>query len=125
MIVRTGLINVTVEHEDSEFYMTELSTKDEADAAVSGIKSPGAAVRETFIKGITGWKNVNDADGPLECNIKNKFAVFNANSTLVEDVLKKFIEAVTLKKEEEKKILQNGQPGTAAPTASPVKSAGC
>ena len=114
MIVRTGLLDVVVEYEDATFNMRELSTKEEADIAVTGTTSPGAAVKMKFVKAVTSWGNVNDSNGTLFCDEKNKGIVFDSNQALAEDVLRLYIDAISAKREDEKKILKSGQPGTSS-----------
>ncbi len=118
MIVRTGLTRVTVKHEDAEFCFRELSTKEEADIAVKSTQSPGAGIKDKFVRALVSWTDLQGPDGnDLPCIPDNKRAVFDANTKLVEIVLEKYIIAIAEELESEKKISNDGQDGILVPRA--------
>ncbi len=123
MIVRTGLVKVSVAYSDAIFHMRELSTREEADIAVKSTKSPGSALKMKFTSAITSWEKVEDNNGTLPCNTENKRFVFDANQELAENVLRLYMEAVVEKKENEKKISKTGAAGTSEKESSTVKLA--
>ncbi len=123
MIVKTKLITVRVEVEDAFFMMRELSTEQMTDLAVSSEVSPGSGIVNTISIQVREWGNVEDDNGPIDCTLQNKTMVFSSNPNLSEKVLLQFAEKLKKVIEDEKKILQNGQPGTSTPEDSTATSA--
>ncbi len=121
MIVRTGLVKVTIKYDDAVFHMVELDTKEEANLAVEAVNNPGAAIKGKFVKGVVSWEKVEDAVGPLPCTEENKETVFDCNKEMMENVIQQYLDAVEKKKESEKKILKSGDPGTLNENKSTVR----
>lgn len=124
MIIRTGLIKVSVPFDDMLFHMVELDTTKEADLAVKSITSSGSAVKGKFVQAVESWENVSNIDGPMECTEENKGILFDCNKDVIESVMAQYIDLIEKGKEAEKKIFQNGARGTLKENKSIATPAG-